>query len=318
MDLHLHGHDHTSRSHDARRESDRRSLAGALALIIAVMVAEIVAGLLAGSLALLADAGHMLTDALALVMALAAVRIAARPAAGRWTYGLGRVEVVAALVNGASLLIVGLWITVVAVGRLVEPVAVNGVVVVAVASAGALANLAAASLLARGSKESINVRAAFLHVSTDLAAFVGTALAGALVLLTGWYRFDPVASLVVAALCFGSAYVLLRDSVRIILEGAPREIDPASVGAALVADGDVNEVHDLHIWTVTSGFPALSAHVLVKEDADCHGARSRLDAMLRERFALDHTTLQVEHVFSPRHSLEFRARVRREYPIEPH
>ena len=150
-------------------------------------------------------------------------------------------------------------------------------------------------MLARGSNDSINVRGAFLHVSTDLAAFAGTAVAGGLVLATGWNRFDSVASLLVAAVCFISGLSLTRESMRIVLEGAPGEIDPDEVGRMLASDPDVVEVHDLHIWTVTSGFPALSAHVLVKAESDCHAARRRLEILIKERFGLDHTTLQVDH-----------------------
>ncbi len=290
-----HGHHHLPRG-SGSRDADRRALSGALALLLGIMTVEVVAGILSGSLALLADAGHMLTDALALGFALVAISMAARPAGGVWTYGLGRAEVLAAQVNGISLLLVGLWISYEAVRRLIEPPDVRGGVVLVVAVAGALVNLAAASLLARGSKESINVRGAFLHVATDLAAFVGTALAGAAILITGWQRFDPIASLGVALLCFISAYSLIRESLRIMLEGSPGHIDPEAVGKALASDPEVVEVHDLHVWTVTSGFPSLSAHVLVKRESDCHAVRARLAESLAEHFGIDHTTLQVDHV----------------------
>ena len=151
-------------------------------------------------------------------------------------------------------------------------------------------------MLSRASRESINVRGAFVHVLNDLAAFVGTAVAGGLILATGWNRFDPIASLFVAALIGWSSWGLLRDSTRIFLESSPADIDPDEVGRAIVASEDVVEAHDLHIWTVTSGFPALSAHVLVAPGADCHAIRRRLERMLIERYGLDHTTLQVDHV----------------------
>jgi cobalt-zinc-cadmium efflux system protein len=288
--LHAHGGDGTDRARD------RRALGIALGLILAFMAGEIVAALLAGSLALLADAGHMLTDAAALGGALVAARVATRPARGAWTFGFGRVEILAAQANGATLLVVALLIVYSAVRRLIAPPHVHGLVVLVVALVGVAVNLVATAALSRASRESLNVRGAFLHVATDLAAFVGTAAAGALVLATGWNRFDPIAGLLVAALMMRSSWSLLRESGRIFLEGSPAEIDPAEVAAALAGDGEVREVHDLHVWTVTSGFPALAAHVLVEPGADCHEARRRLERVLVTRFGLRHTTLQVDHV----------------------
>jgi cobalt-zinc-cadmium efflux system protein len=283
-------------SHSHAHASARRPLAIALGLILGLMVGEIVFGFVAGSLALLADAGHMLTDAAALALALVAASLAGRPARGRWTFGFRRLEILAAHVNGVTLLVVGVVIVYTAVRRLVDPPEVRGGIVLAVALAGIAVNLVAAALLHRPSRDSLNVRGAFLHVATDLAAFVGTAIAGALVLTTGWDRFDPLAGLAVAALCVRSSWVLLRDSGRIFMEGAPPGIDPDAVATALAADPDVVEVHDLHVWTVTSGFPALAAHILVSPETDCHGARRRLQQLLHDRFQLHHVTLQVDHV----------------------
>jgi cobalt-zinc-cadmium efflux system protein len=281
-------------SHSHHHHTDaRRPLALALALILALMAGEVVFGVLAGSLALLADAGHMLTDAAALALALAAASFALRPARGRWTFGYRRLEILAAQINGITLLVVGVVIVYTAVGRLIEPPEVRGGIVLVVALVGIAVNLAATALLARPSRESLNVRGAFLHVATDLAAFAGTAVAGALVLATGWDRFDPLASLVVAALIFWSSFVLLRESTRILLEVAPRE--PRELAETMLAVPHVTEVHDLHVWTVGSGFPSLSAHVLVEPGADCHGIRQELADLLRERFGLAHSTLQVEH-----------------------
>jgi len=311
-----HGHHHLGRGAQ-RQRNDRRALIAALALLTAVMVVEIVFGLVASSLALLADAGHMLTDVFALALAIAAIGIAARPASGRWTYGLGRVEVLSAQVNGISLLLIGAWISYSAVRRLVSPPEVRGGIVLVVALVGALANIAAALVLSRRQSESINVRAAFLHITTDLAGFVGTALAGGLILLTGWNRFDPVASLGVALLCFVSGVSLTRDSLRIVLEGSPGHIDPDAVGQLLASDPEVVEIHDLHVWTVTSGFPALSAHVLVQQESDCHAARARLAAELSEHFGIDHTTLQVDHVSNAGHSLKLGAASPRKAPLDP-
>jgi cobalt-zinc-cadmium efflux system protein len=274
-------------------------LAAALVLIAGLTIAELVAGLLADSLALLADAGHLVSDVGALGFALFAASMAVRPASGRWTYGFRRLEILAAQANGLALLLVGIWIVYAAVRRLVSPPEVEGGVVVVVAGVGIVVNLAATALLSRASRESLNVRGAFLHVATDLAAFVGTAVAGALILVTGWDRFDPIASLLVAALMFWAASGLLRESTRIFLEVSPREIDPSEVGQAMIAEPDVVEAHDLHIWTLTSGFPVLSAHVLCEPGADCHALRRRLERMLHERFGLDHTTLQVDHAQGP-------------------
>jgi cobalt-zinc-cadmium efflux system protein len=307
-------HRHAHHQHHARAASDRRALTIALALIAGLMAAEVVFGVVAGSLALLADAGHMLADAGALGFAVVAAALAARPARGRWTYGLGRLEILAAQANGVTLGLVGVAVTVAAVVRLVSPPEVRGGVVAAVAGIGVLVNLAATAVLARASRESLNVRGALLHVATDVAAFAGTAVAGLLILWTGWDRFDAVASLGVAGLMFWACASLVRDSTRIFMEGAPQGIDPDAVGRALAGDPAVVQVHDLHVWEVTSGFPSLSAHVLVEPGADCHGARRRLERLLADRFGLDHTTLQVDHDHSG--PLELGVAVRRETPLE--
>ena len=280
-------------SHSHAHTSAKRPLTIALGLILGLMAGELVFGVVAGSLALLADAGHMLTDAAALTLALGAVSLAGRPARGRWTFGFRRLEILAAHVNGITLLVVGVVIVYTAVRRLVNPAEVRGGVVLVVALAGIAVNLVAAALLHRPSRESLNMRGAFLHVATDLAAFAGTAVAGAIVLATGWNRADPVASLVVAALIFWSSLSLLRESTRILLEVSPEE--PAEIVQAMLDVPHVADVHDLHVWTVGSGFPSLSAHVLVDPGADCHAIRLELATMLRERFDLGHSTLQVEH-----------------------
>ena len=287
--MHAHDHDHS-------RAADRRALATALALIVAFLAFEVTMGIVAGSLALLADAGHMLTDALALAAALVAARLATQRPGGQWTFGLGRAEILAAQANGLTLLLVGIWVVYGAVRRLVAPPDVRGGIVLVVALVGIAVNLVATFVLARADRGSLNVRGAFLHVATDLAAFIGTAAAGGLVLATGWDRFDPIAGLLVAALMVRSAWSLLRESGRIFMEASPAGIDPAEVARSLAEDTDVVEVHDLHVWTVTSGFPALAAHVLVTPGADCHAARRRLQHVLEERFRLHHVTLQVDHV----------------------
>jgi cobalt-zinc-cadmium efflux system protein len=240
----------------------------------------------------------MLTDAAALALALVAASLATRPAGGRWTFGFGRVEILAAQINGLTLLLFGLWIVVEAVRRLVSPPEVDAAVVGVVALAGIAVNLIVVALLARAERQSLNVRGAYLHILTDLAAFVGTAVAAGLILLTGWDRFDPLASLLVAALMFAAAWSLLRESGRIFLEGAPASAPPGDVGRAIVRHPGVVEAHDLHVWTVTDGFPALSAHVLVQPGADCHRIRLELERLLHDSFGIDHTTLQVEHIGS--------------------
>jgi cobalt-zinc-cadmium efflux system protein len=282
--------------HHAHGSAGRRALTVALVLIVGLMAGEVVFGVAAGSLALLADAGHMLTDAAALGLALAAAAYAGRPARGRWTFGFRRLEILAAHVNGITLLVVGVLIVYSAVRRLVSPSEVRGGVVLVVALAGMVVNLIAALLLAGPSRESLNVRGAFLHVTTDLAAFAGTAVAGAVILTTGWDQADPIASIAVAALIFWSSYSLLRESTRILLDVAPRE--PHEIADSMLAVPGVVEVHDLHVWTVGSGFPSVSAHVLVEPGADCHALRRELAALLDQRFSLAHSTLQVEHAAS--------------------
>jgi cobalt-zinc-cadmium efflux system protein len=283
----MHVHDHA--------RADRRTLGIALGVLVAFMGVEVVLGLLANSLALLADAGHMLTDASALGLALLASWAAGLPARGRWTFGFARAEILAAQANGLALLILGIWILYSAARRLADPPDVDGAIVGAVALGGIAVNLGVLAVLSRARRESLNIRGAYLHVATDLAAFVGTAVAGALIILTGWDRFDPLASIVVVALMLVAAFSLLRESSRIFLEGAPSSAPPADVGRAIAAYEGVVETHDLHVWTVTSGFAALSAHVLVEPNADCHRIRQELERMLHERFGIEHTTLQVEH-----------------------
>jgi len=295
-------HDHQRHDHTGRisGSADRRLLGIALGLLLGFMVVEVVFGILASSLALLADAGHMLTDAAALALALLAASLAARPAGGRWTFGFGRVEILAAQVNGLTLLLFGVWIVYEAVRRLIDPPDVDAAVVGLLAVAGIAVNLIVVALLSRARRQSLNVRGAYLHIVTDLAAFVGTGVAALLILLTGWNRLDPIASLFVAGLMFAAAWSLLRESGRIFLEGAPESAPPADVGPAIAAHPGVVETHDLHVWTVTDGFPALSAHVLVQPGADCHRIRLELESLLHERFGIDHTTLQVEHVGTAR------------------
>jgi cobalt-zinc-cadmium efflux system protein len=267
----------------------------ALGLIVAFMAIEVVVGIVASSLALLSDAAHMLTDACALAFALVAAALAARPAGGRFTYGLRRAEILSAQLNGASLVALALVILYEGVRRLVEPPSTDGGAVLVVAVVGVAVNLAATWVLAGADRRSLNVEGAFQHILTDLIAFVATAVAGALILLTGFVRADGIAALLVAAIMLRAAYGLLRDSGRVLLEAAPNGVDPDEVGREMASSRHVRDVHDLHVWEVTSGFPALSAHVLVDPGCDCHEHRRQLERMLRERFGIAHTTLQVDH-----------------------
>jgi cobalt-zinc-cadmium efflux system protein len=286
------GHDH---DHGVSADADGRKLALALALIVGFMCVEVVVGILARSLALLSDAAHMLTDAGALALSLVAIRLARRPARGAMTYGLKRSEILAAAVNGSTLLVLGVLIVIEGVRRIVDPPDVEGGPVLAVAILGIAVNLAAAWILASANRRSLNVEGAFQHIVTDLVAFVATAIAGAVVLATGFTRADGIAALFVAALMLRAGVMLLRESGRVFLEAAPRGLDPDAIGRRMARHDGVNEVHDLHVWEVTSGFPALSAHVLVGRDTDCHDVRRTLEAMLHDEFEIEHTTLQVEH-----------------------
>jgi cobalt-zinc-cadmium efflux system protein len=284
---------HSHLHHDGA-PSERRLIA-ALAPIVLLMVGEVVAGTLAHSLALLSDAGHMLTDVGALALAVVALRLAARPARGALTFGLGRAEVLSAQANGITLLIIAGLVVYSAVGRLVSPPHVSAWPVIALAAAGMVVEGSATVSLAGARAGGLAVEGSFQHLITDLYAFAGTLAAGVVILLTGFDRADPIASLLVAALMLRSAYGLIKASGRVFLEAAPEQLDPRAIGRALVAEPGVVEVHDLHVWEVTSGFPALSAHVMVTREADCHATRRALEAMLHERFDLQHTTLQVDH-----------------------
>jgi cobalt-zinc-cadmium efflux system protein len=259
------------------------------------MVVQVVVGVLSSSLALLSDAAHMLTDAAALALALVANRLARRPAGGAMTFGLGRAEILSAQANGATLLVLGLLIVYEGVRRLINPPDVPGAALLIVASLGIVVNLAATWTLAGANRESLNVEGAYRHVLTDLAAFIATAIAGVVILLTGFTRADGIAALIVAAIMLHSAYGLLKASGRVFLEAAPAGVDPDAIGRAMAGTEGVVEVHDLHVWEVTSGFPALSAHVLVGDATDCHATRRRLERLLADHFAIEHTTLQVDH-----------------------
>ena len=281
--------------HEHSRAGDRRALAAALALVAAFLVVEVVAGVLADSLAVLADAGHMLSDAGSLGLALFAAWIAQRPATLERSFGFRRAEILAALANGIALVAVAIWVFVEAGMRIADPGEPLGGWMIVVGVVGLAVNVAAARILMRRESESLNVRAALRHVLADLAGSVGVVAAGVVVLATGWSYADPVAGILIGLLVLASSWTILRDSVGILLEAAPRDLDVEAVGRAMASHPGVQEVHDLHVWTITSGFPALSAHVLVDAGADCHALRAEIEQELRARFGLEHTTLQVEH-----------------------
>ena len=290
-----HSHAGLGPGHGVSPDADQSKLIIALALIVGLMVGEVAAGIVADSLALLSDAGHMLTDAAAIGMSLVALRLAQRPAAGVMTFGLKRAEILSAQVNGITLLVLAALIGVEAVRRLVSPPEVEAGLVLVVALAGIVINLLATSTLARANRQSLNIEGSFQHLVTDLFAFIGTAIAAAVILLSDFQRADPIASLFVAALMLRSAYSLLRDSGRVFLEASPKGIDPQKIGRRLAEQPGVVEVHDLHLWEVTSGFPSLSAHVTVESEADCHRIRLSLADLLERDYGIDHSTLQVEH-----------------------
>lgn len=273
---------------------ERRALALVLVLVLAFAGVEVLTGIAAGSLALLADAAHMLSDALALGLALFAAWLSHRPATPERSFGWRRAEVLAALANALVLVALGAWIAWEGFGRLSDPPGVIGGWVLGAGIAGLLVNLAAARVL-HGAGSGLNVRAAMLHVLADLASSVGVVVAGLVVLATGWAYADPIAAILIGLLVVLSTAGVLRETVGVLLEGAPAGMDVREVGAAIASTEGVVGVHDLHLWTITSGFPAMSAHVLVAAGADCHAIRRELEGILSDRFELTHTTLQVEH-----------------------
>lgn len=287
-----HGHFHAQ---PLQAEADARRLWVALGLILAFMAGEVVVGVLSHSLALVSDAGHMLTDAFALGVALVALRLMRRPAQGAMTYGLGRVEALSAQLNGALLLVLAVLIVYEAIRRLIAPPATQGLPMLIVALAGILVNLLAVWQLSKTGRRSMNIEGSFQHVLTDLYAFIGTAIAAVAIIVGSFVRADAIVSLLIAVLMLRSGLGLLRDSARVFLEAAPPELDPQAIGRTMAGMEGVVEVHDLHVWQVSSGFPALSAHVLVRRGSDCHMARRQLAAVLRDRFGIEHTTLQVDH-----------------------
>jgi cobalt-zinc-cadmium efflux system protein len=266
----------------------------ALGINAGMLVAEAVGGVLTGSLAVLADAGHLLSDVGSIGLALFAAALAARPAAGRMTFGYQRSEIFAALINGLLLVAVAVAVGIAAIGRLGDPPQIDGVGVLGLGLLGLLGNLAAAFVLARGEREDVNLEGVLRHSAADALGSFGVIVAGAFVLAGGSDVVDPVVSLLIAALILASSWRLIREPVGVLMEAAPAGVDVDAAGAAICSEEGVRSVHDLHIWTVTSGFGALAAHVVVAEDCDRDLVRRRIELLLHERFGIDHTTLQME------------------------
>ena len=286
------GHGH---SHVTGADAHSKWLAIALGLIVALMAVDVVVGILAHSLALLSDAAHMLTDAGALLLSLIVIRLVAKPARGNLTFGLKRTEILSAQANGATLLVLAGLIVYEGVHRLISPPAAEGLAILVVALVGVAVNLLATWSISRANRQSMNIEGSFQHILTDLYAFIATAIAGVVILTTGFRRADGIAALLVAALMIRAAYGLLRDSGRVLLEAAPEGMSVDEIGSSIAGHPRVANVHDLHVWTIGSGFPALSAHVLVPQDDDCHAIRRELEQELSRRFGITHTTLQVDH-----------------------
>jgi cobalt-zinc-cadmium efflux system protein len=286
-----HGHSH---SLDARREESRRRMGVALAINVGLLLAEAVGGVLTGSLAVLADAGHLLSDVGSIVLALIAARLAALPAAGRRTFGYQRSEVLAALVNGLLLVAVSVAIAIEAIGRFSSPPGIDGAGVLALGVLGLVGNAAATLVLARGQREDVNLEGVLRHSAADALGSLGVIVAGAFVLAGGSDVVDPIVSLFIAGLVLASSWRLIKEPFDVLMEAAPADLDVDAVGAMICEEGGVRSVHDLHVWTVTSGFGAIAAHVVVAHDTDRDLIRRRLEVALTQRFGIEHTTLQME------------------------
>jgi cobalt-zinc-cadmium efflux system protein len=269
-------------------------MAVALTINLALVVAGVVGAIVFDSVALLADAGHVLSDAAAIGIGLFAAAIAARPARGRRTFGFGRTEILAALVNGVLLVAIAVLVFVEAIARLSDPPDVEGAGVLAIGVLGLAGNVAASVVLASGDRRDINLEAVLRHSAADALGSLGVVVAGAVVLATGWLYADPIAGLAIGVLILAGSWRLVREPVEVLLEAAPAGVDVDEIGRAMVAVPGVREVHDLHVWTVTSGFPALAAHVRTDpHEGDVDEVRRRVESVLHERFDIHHTTLQM-------------------------
>ncbi|MBS1882402.1 MAG: cation transporter [Actinobacteria bacterium] len=291
-----HGHSHGFGAHalEARREDSRRRLVVALGINLVLLLAEAIGGILTGSLAVLADAGHLLSDVGSIVLALIAARLAARPASGRRTFGYQRSEVLAALVNGLTLVAVSVIIGIEAIGRFSNPPEIAGGGVLALGVLGLLGNAAATVYLARGGREDVNLEGVLRHSFADALGSLGVVVAGAVVIAGGSDIVDPIVGLLISVLVLISSWRLLKEPFDVLMEAAPADLDVDGMGAAICRVDGVRSVHDLHVWTVTAGFPALAAHVVVARGADRDLVRRQLEMELGEGFGIEHTTLQME------------------------
>ncbi|MBS1845911.1 MAG: cation transporter [Actinobacteria bacterium] len=291
-----HGHSHGFGAHalEARREDSRKRLIVALAINVVMLLAEAIGGVITGSLAVLADAGHLLSDVGSIVLALIAARLAARPASGRRTFGYQRSEVLAALVNGLTLVAVSVFIGVEAIGRFSDPPTIDGGGVLALGIFGLIGNAVATIYLARGERDDMNLEGVIRHSFADALGSLGVVVAGAVVLAGGSDIVDPIVGLLIALLVLLSSWRLLKEPFDVLMEAAPEGIDVDTMGAHICEVPGVRSVHDLHVWTVTAGFPALAAHVVVARGADRDRIRQQLEMELGASFGIEHTTLQME------------------------
>ncbi|MEB3749781.1 cation diffusion facilitator family transporter [Geobacillus sp. FSL W8-0032] len=296
MHHHAHGHCDHHHGHHQSREGNQKGLAIAFSVTVGIMVLEFVGGLVTNSLALLSDSGHMLSDAASLLLSLVAVWLASRPVSPKRTYGFYRFEILAALVNGVTLVIIAIWIIWEAIERLVHPPEVESGTMMIVAAVGLVANLVSAWVLLRQGdvKENVNVRSAYLHVLGDALGSVGAIAAGLVMWLFGWYAADPLISILVAVLILRGAFAVVRQTVHILMEGTPVAIDQAEVKAALSGIDGVADVHDLHIWTITSGLDSLSCHLLIEDGCDAQAILQQAIDLVETRFHIRHATIQIE------------------------
>jgi cobalt-zinc-cadmium efflux system protein len=289
---HAHDHDH---SHDHYRELGRRRLMLVLSITAVFMVVEFVGGWISNSLALMADAGHMLSDVAALGLTAFALWFSRRPATPAKTYGYMRIEILAALVNGATLIVISMVIFWQAYARFREPQEVEGALMLGVATAGLLVNIFAAFMLHSSSGHNLNLRGAYLHVLGDLLGSVGAITAAIVILATGWMPADPIISVIVALLILVGAWRLVRESVDVLLEAVPRHIDMGAVEAAIRRIPGVEQVHDLHVWTLTSGYLAMSGHTIIRDPARHQETIGKVHDLMHREFGISHVTIQVEH-----------------------
>lgn len=288
------GHLHIDHQHADHRRIDDRRLVWALGITVALLVTEVVGGIVSGSLALLADAAHMGSDAAALGLSLFAIWFVSRPATAEKTFGFYRVEILAALANGATLMLVAGLILAEAYQRLLHPPPVRGGLMLAIGAAGLLANIATAFILSRARRSDLNLRSAFLHVVGDLLGSAATVAASVIILFTGWTPADPLISILIAVLIVVSAWRLMRESLNVLLEGAPRGMRSEDVTRAIRAVAGVADLHDLHVWSITSDFPVLTSHIVLADGAEPAAVLRALQMTLVERFGITHATLQLE------------------------